>query len=61
MLLGCGSRVREFLDLSGGTKYGYMPHAVFTIIDANHPTQEWISMTPDSKLVRAHLELMRAK
>jgi hypothetical protein len=31
----------DFLDLSGGNQYGHMYHAVFTVIDANHHTEDW--------------------
>src|ERR1700683_3430561 len=51
----------EFLDVAGSTEYGHMHHALFTIIDANHHTEDWTYMEPGDKLVRAHLELQRAK
>jgi hypothetical protein len=51
----------EFLDVAGGTQYGHMHHAVFTIIDANHHTEDWTYMQPGEKPVRAHVELTRAK
>ena len=51
----------DFLDLSGGTQYGHMHHAVFTMIDANHHIEDWTYMTPGDKPVRAHFDLARAK
>ena len=51
----------DFLDVAGGTQYGHMHHAVFTVIDANHHTEDWTYMTPGDKPVRAHLDLQRAK
>ncbi|HEX2715156.1 MAG TPA: hypothetical protein VHM88_23495 [Candidatus Acidoferrales bacterium] len=51
----------EFLDLSGGNEYGHMYHAVFTIIDANHHTEDWTYMMPGDKPIRAHLDLKRAQ
>jgi hypothetical protein len=51
----------DFLDLSGGTQYGHMDHAAFTIIDANHHTEDWTYMMPGDKPVHAHLDLQRAK
>jgi hypothetical protein len=48
-----------FLDLSGGTQYGHMDHAVFTIVDANHHTEDWTYMMPGDKPVRAHMDLQR--
>ena len=51
----------DFLDVAGGTQYGHMHHAVFTVIDANHHTEDWTYMTPGDKPVRAHLDLQRTK
>jgi len=51
----------DFLDLSGGTKYGHMHHAVFTFIDSDHHTEEWTYMQPGDKPVRAHFDLVRSK
>jgi hypothetical protein len=43
----------DFLDLSGDNQYGHMYHAVFTIIDANHHTEDWTYMMPGDKPLRA--------
>ena len=51
----------DFLDVAGGTQYGHMHHAVFTVIDANHHTEDWTYMMPGDKPVRAHMDLQRAK
>ena len=51
----------DFLDVAGNTQYGHMHHAVFTVIDANHHTEDWTYMTPGDKPVRAHLDLQRTK
>jgi hypothetical protein len=51
----------DFLDVDGGTQYGHMHHAVFTVIDANHHTEDWTYMMPGDKPMRAHLELQRTK
>lgn len=51
----------DFLDVSGGTQYGHMHHAVFTMIDANHHVEEWTYLMPGDKPVHAHLDLRRAK
>jgi hypothetical protein len=51
----------DFADLSGSNKYGHMYHAVFTLIDANHHTEEWTYMMPGDKPVLAHIDLQRAK
>ena len=51
----------EFLDVAGGTQYGHMHHAVFTLIDANHHIEDWTYMEPGDKPVHAHFDLQRAK
>lgn len=50
----------DFLDLSGGTQYGHMQHAVFTVIDANHHVEDWTYMMPGDKPVHARMDLQRA-
>lgn len=50
----------DFLDLSGGNQHGHMYHAVFTVIDANHHTEDWTYMMPGDKPIRARLDLKRA-
>jgi hypothetical protein len=49
----------DFLDLSGGNQYGHMYHAVFTMIDANHHTEDWTYMMPGDKPMHAHMDLQR--
>jgi hypothetical protein len=49
----------DFLDVAGSTQYGHMHHAVFTVIDANHHTEDWTYMEPGDKPVHAHLDLQR--
>jgi hypothetical protein len=49
----------EFLDLSGSNDYGHMYHAVFTVVDANHHTEDWTYMMPGDKPVHAHFDLQR--
>ena len=51
----------ELVDVSGGKRHGYMNGAVFTMIDANHHTEDWASMSPDDKSVQAHIDLARTK
>jgi hypothetical protein len=51
----------DFLDVAGSTQYGHMHHAVFSMIDANHHTEDWTYMTPGDKPVHAHLDLQRIK
>jgi hypothetical protein len=51
----------EFLDVAGSIQYGHMHHAVFTMIDANHHTEDWTYMEPGDKPIRAHIDLQRTK
>lgn len=51
----------DFVDVAGGTTRGHMHHAVFTLIDANHHTEDWSYMLPGDKTVRAHFDLKRAQ
>ncbi len=51
----------DFLDLSGGTQFGHMDHAVFTQVDANHHVEEWTYMMPGDKPMRARMDLQRVK
>jgi hypothetical protein len=50
----------DFADLSGSNENGHMNHAVFTIIDANHHTEDWTYMMPGDKPMHAHMDLKRA-
>jgi len=49
----------DFLDLSGGNERGHMHHAVFTLIDDNHHTEEWTYMVPGDMPMRARFDLQR--
>ena len=51
----------DFVDVAGSTQYGHMHHAVFTVIDANHHTEDWTFMLPGDKHIQAHMDLQRAK
>jgi hypothetical protein len=51
----------DFVDVDGGTEYGHMNHALFTVIDANHHIEDWTYLEPGDKAVRAHLDLQRTK
>jgi hypothetical protein len=51
----------DFADLSGGNQYGHMYQAVFTIIDADHHTEDWTYMMPGDKPMQAHADLVRVK
>ena len=51
----------DFVDVAGNTQYGHMDHAVFTVIDANHHTEDWTYIMPGDKPMHAHMDLQRAK
>jgi hypothetical protein len=51
----------DFVDISGGTQRGHMHHALFTVIDANHHTEDWTYMMPGDKPMHAHMDLQRIK
>jgi hypothetical protein len=51
----------DFMDVAGSTQYGHMHHAIFTVIDANHHTEDWTYMMPGDKPIHAHLDLQRTK
>jgi hypothetical protein len=57
-----GRRVEfHFLDVAGATDYGHMHHAAFTVIDANHHTEEWTFMEPGDKPVKVEFSLERVE
>ena len=49
----------EFLDVSGGARQGYMDHAIFTIVDANHQTEDWGVLTSGGRHVHSRVGLVR--
>jgi hypothetical protein len=51
----------DFVDVSGSVQHGHMQHATFTVIDANHHTEDWIYLMPGDKPIHAHMELTRTK
>jgi hypothetical protein len=52
----------NIVDLAGGERHGHMSHAVFTIIDADHHTEDWTLMiTGVNKPLKAHFDLQRSR
>lgn len=51
----------DFVDISGSTTPAYLHDFVFTIINADHHTEDWTFMLPDDKRLQAHFDLKRAK
>jgi hypothetical protein len=51
----------EFVDISGSSEPAYLHGFAFTIIDADHHTEDWTFSLPGEKLLHAHFDLKRAK
>ncbi|HKW88480.1 MAG TPA: hypothetical protein VJN21_06960 [Candidatus Acidoferrales bacterium] len=51
----------DFVDISGSTSPAYLHNFVFTIIDADHHTEDWTFMLPGGPQLNAHFDLKRAK
>ena len=50
----------DFVDISGSTRPVYLHHFVFTVINADHHTEDWTFMLRDGKQLRAHFDLKRS-
>ena len=50
-----------FLDVSGVATHGYMDHASFKIIDADHHAEDWGVLASAGKHMSAHMDLARVK
>ena len=50
----------EFADISGSTKPVYLRHFAFTIVSADHHTEDWTFQLPDDKQLHARFDLKRA-
>jgi hypothetical protein len=52
----------HFLDVAdfNSKQGGYMQHAVFTTLDANHHTEDWTFLA-QGKPINAHIDLQRTK
>lgn len=51
----------DFVDVSGNLQNGHMEHATFTVIDANHHSEDWTFLMPGDKPMHAHMDLTRTK
>jgi hypothetical protein len=51
----------DFVDVSGSTQFGHMQHATFTIVDADHHSEEWTYLMPGDKPMHARMDLQRTK
>ena len=50
----------EFADISGGTEPVYLRDFVFTMISADHHTEDWTFQLAGEKQLHAHFDLKRA-
>ncbi len=51
----------DFVDVSGPTTYGLMHDVVFTVVDADHHTEDWTFFMPGDKIVHARFDMKRTK
>jgi len=51
----------DFVDLSGSASPAYLHHFVFSVVNADHHTEDWTFMLPGNNLLHAHFNLQRAK
>ncbi|MGH7105549.1 MAG: hypothetical protein ACREFT_03485 [Acetobacteraceae bacterium] len=49
----------KLVDVSGSTRYGYMEHAKFTLLNAKHHTEDWTYLEPGNHPTRVHFDLHR--
>jgi hypothetical protein len=59
-----GKRIEfDLLDVANynSAQHGHMEHAVFTMIDENHHTEDWTFMLEGKPPMKAHLEMQRTK
>lgn len=49
----------DFVDVTGNLQYGHMQHSTFTVVDANHHTEDWTFLMPGDKPMHAHMDLKR--
>jgi hypothetical protein len=51
----------DFVDISGSKSPVYLQHFTFTIINADHHTEDWTFMLQDNSVLHAHFDLKRVK
>jgi len=51
----------DFVELSGKKGPAYLHHFRWTILSADHHTEDWTFMLPGDKRLHAHFDLKRAK
>lgn len=51
----------EVLDVSGSTERGHMADTLFTLVDADHHFEEWVSVYPGGRRMKGRFDLRRTK
>jgi hypothetical protein len=51
----------HFVDISGSKSTTYLERFIFTLVDADHHTEDWTFMLPDNQTLHAHFDLKRVK
>ena len=51
----------ELSSVTGTDQIGHVTHAVFTSIDPNHHTEDWVFLPADQKPVHAHFDFSRVQ
>lgn len=49
----------DFVDMTGSPARGHMRGAAFTLVDANHHSEDWFFLMPGDKPMHAHFDLHR--
>jgi len=49
----------DFNDVTGNLQFGHMQHSTFSVVDANHHTEDWTFLMPGDKPMHAHMDLKR--
>ena len=51
----------DLVDAPGSNQVGHVSHAVFTMMDANHHTEDWTLTLADGKLMHARADFKRVQ
>jgi hypothetical protein len=51
----------HFVDISGSKSPAYLERFTFTVMDADHHTEDWTFKLPDNQALHAHFDLKRVK
>jgi phage tail protein X len=51
----------DLMDAPGSNQVGHVSHAVFTVIDANHPIEDWTFTLANGTLVHGRMDFKRTQ